>query len=136
MNLHASCVALNGRGVLILGPSGSGKSSLSLSLMAVGAVLVADDRTWLRRQGDLVMADAPDALRGRIEARGVGILAAEACGPVPLVLVTDLGREEDHRLPPERHTEVLGLSLPLVLGPCTPHLAAVLKQYVLGGRAF
>lgn len=55
--LHASCVALDGRGLLILGPSGSGKSALALELMALGADLVADDRTEIEGQGpDLVAA--------------------------------------------------------------------------------
>ena len=46
--LHGSCVAVEGRGVLIVGPSGAGKSSLALALMALGAELVADDRTEVR----------------------------------------------------------------------------------------
>ncbi len=64
---HASCVAYGGRGVLILGASGRGKSALALRLMALGAVLVADDRTDLCREGDSVMARAPDAIKGMIE---------------------------------------------------------------------
>jgi HPr kinase/phosphorylase len=43
--LHASCIALEGRGLLILGPSGAGKSSLAIRMMALGASLVSDDRT-------------------------------------------------------------------------------------------
>ncbi|MDF3605645.1 serine kinase [Paracoccus sp. DMF-8] len=134
MNMHASCISLGGRGLLILGPSGAGKSSLALSLMAIGAGLVADDRTCLRREGAQVIADVPDTLRGRIEARGAGILAADAAGPTALALIVDLGRVEDQRLPPERTHDLLGVSFPLVLGPYTPHLAPVLKQYLLKGR--
>ncbi|MEF9600929.1 HPr kinase/phosphatase C-terminal domain-containing protein, partial [Paracoccus sp. PXZ] len=74
MILHASCIAHRGRGLLILGPSGAGKSTLALEMMAFGATLVADDRTILRREGGRIVADAPDSIRGRIEARGVGIL--------------------------------------------------------------
>ena len=48
--LHATCIAWQGRGVLIRGPSGSGKSALALGLMAHGAVLVADDRVKLSLQ--------------------------------------------------------------------------------------
>lgn len=136
MNMHASCIGVAGHGLLILGPSGSGKSTLALSLMAIGAGLVADDRTCLRREGAQVMADAPDSLRGRIEARGAGILAAEAIGPMPLALIVDLGRTEDQRLPPERSQELLGVRFPLVFGPYTSHLAPVLKQYLLKGRVW
>ena len=49
INLHASAVALDGRGALLLGASGAGKSGLALRLMALGARLVADDRVLLRR---------------------------------------------------------------------------------------
>ncbi|MCY7339163.1 MAG: aldolase, partial [Sphingomonas bacterium] len=40
--IHASTVALNGRAVLITGPSGSGKSDLTLRLLDRGFVLVSD----------------------------------------------------------------------------------------------
>ena len=77
VNLHASCVALNGRGLLIIGPSGSGKSALALQLMASGAKLVSDDRTDVTRSNDRLIACSPAVLSGMIEARGVGILHAE-----------------------------------------------------------
>lgn len=133
--LHATTVAVEGRGLLILGPSGSGKSSLALQLMAVGAVLVADDRTDVAVEDGRLIARAPQALRGRIEARGVGILNAPVSGPVPLALAVDLGRAEDQRLPPFRSHSVAGMSLPLVLGPYRPHLYAALRQLLLTGRA-
>ncbi|MBU3030389.1 HPr kinase/phosphorylase [Paracoccus marinaquae] len=132
--VHGTTVTLAGRGVLILGPSGSGKSSLALQLMAAGAGLVADDRTDLSRVEDTVIASCPAPLRGRIEARGIGILAAAAEDPVPLALVVDLGRIEDHRLPPQREHDLLGIGLPLVFGPYRPHLYAALRQYLLTGR--
>ncbi len=136
MIVHASCVALSGKAVLILGPSGSGKSALALSLMAMGAGLVADDQTVLRREGASLVADAPEAIRGQIEARGVGILAADAVGPVPISLVVDLGRDEDRRLPPKRTHMLMDVSLPLVLGPYRFHLAPAIRQYLEKGRTF
>ena len=69
MIVHASCVALGGRGVLILGGSGAGKSGLALQLMAYGAALVSDDRTILSNRDGALQAAAPDTIRGRIEAR-------------------------------------------------------------------
>lgn len=125
-----------GRGLLILGPSGAGKSTLALDLIGRGCDLVADDQVALAPVGGAVMAQAPAALAGRIEARGVGILNAPAMGPVALALVVDLGRAEDQRLPPRRDHDVLGISLPLVLGPLTPHLGAALRQYLVAGRAW
>ncbi|MDB6176878.1 HPr kinase/phosphatase C-terminal domain-containing protein [Paracoccus sp. Z330] len=132
--LHGTTISLNGRGLLIVGPSGAGKSTLALQLMAVGAQLVADDRTDIRRAGNAIIATCPDALQGRIEARGVGILAAEHISSVQLQVVVDLGQQGDERLPPERSLELLGVALPLVIGPYRSHLYAALRQFLLAGR--
>lgn len=132
--IHASAVEIGGRGLLILGPAGSGKSSLSLALMALGARLVADDRVILCVQGDRLIADCPESLQGRIEARGIGILRAEAAGLVPVAQVVDLGQTETERLPPWRSITLSGLALPLALGPNGPHLASALMQLMRVGR--
>lgn len=133
--IHGTTVELDGKGLLLLGPSGSGKSTLALQLMAVGGRLVSDDRTDLRREGSGIIASAPETLSGRIEARDVGILYADPAGPVRLGLVVDLGQIEDLRLPPDRCHELLGIRLPLALGPYRPHLYAALRQYLIAGRA-
>jgi serine kinase of HPr protein (carbohydrate metabolism regulator) len=88
--LHASCVSIGGRGVLITGPSGAGKSDLALRLIDAGAVLVADDCTLVRRDGDTLLARSPATIAGRIEVRGVGIISAEHVEDVPVVLVVAL----------------------------------------------
>lgn len=134
MQLHATTVSIRNAGLMILGPSGAGKSTLALELLAVGASLVADDRTDLRRDGADIVASCPPALSGRIEARGIGILAANAAGPVRVAQVVDLGTGPDERLPQSRSYDVLGVALPLVTGPYRPHLYAALRQLLLGGR--
>lgn len=137
--LHASCVAVGDRAVLILGASGRGKSGLALQLMALGAVLVADDRTCVELRGEdakkQVMAEAPPVLRGLIEARGVGLLTAEAVGPVAVALVVDLDRTETERLPPLRSFTLLGQTLPLVHMVDSPAFPAAILQYLKGGRS-
>ena len=135
VQFHASMVALQGRGVLILGPSGSGKSSLALELMAVGAQLVADDRTDLALVEGQVIGSCPAPLVGLIEARHVGILSADPAGPTVVFAVVDLGQEEVDRLPRSRSHDLLGKPFPLVFGPYRPHLYAAVRQLVLGGRA-
>ena len=132
--LHASAVALAGRAVLVLGPSGSGKSALALELMALGCGLVSDDRTELTLLDGHLVASAPAALRGRIEARGVGILAADPVPPAVVILAVDLGRQEPDRLPKFRHFDHAGASVPLVLGPLRAHLPAAILQYLKGSR--
>lgn len=132
--LHASTVAFRGRGVLICGRSGSGKSALALGLMALGAGLVADDRTEVTARDGDVIAACPPALSGRIEARFVGLLAAVPHGPAPLALVVDLDHTEDQRLPPFRWREIAGIRLPLLHNVALPHFPAAIRQYLLQGR--
>lgn len=137
--LHASCVAVDDRAVLILGASGRGKSGLALRLMSFGAKLVADDRTCLYLEngddGPRVLSDAPRVLRGLIEARGIGLLTAEPVGPVPVVLVVDLDQVEATRLPQRQYMTVLGQSLPLVHMVDSPAFPAAILQYLKGGRS-
>ncbi|WP_333908240.1 HPr kinase/phosphorylase [Primorskyibacter aestuariivivens] len=127
-------MAFDGRGVLVLGVSGAGKSTLALNLMAMGADLVADDRTCLSRSGDHVVADCPNALSGMIEARAVGLLNANAAGPTKLCLVVDLDKSETDRLPPFRSTRLLGVDMPLLHNVAQSCFPAAIRQYVMHGR--
>ena len=68
--LHGTAVTVGVRGLLILGPSGSGKSRLALKMIALGANLVSYDRVWLNKIGTGFELQAPEQIRGRIEARG------------------------------------------------------------------
>lgn len=132
--LHASCVAQDGKAVLILGASGTGKSGLALQLMALGADLVADDRTILTPDGDTLWASAPDHLNGLIEAREVGILRVPAAGRQHVALVVDLNEVETDRLP-QWHTRVIsGIPIPLLRKSDAPHFPAAIKTYLRGQR--
>ncbi len=132
--LHASCVADSGQAVLISGAAGSGKSSLSLQLMAYGAELVSDDQTVVRLSEGRLLASAPDTTRGLIEARSVGILRAKPVQNIPLSLVIDLDQTEDKRLPHPRQVQVLGQKLPMLLGVDAPYFAAAVLQLLRNGR--
>jgi hypothetical protein len=75
INIHASCVAIGGKGVLILGDSGAGKSDLALRLIDGGARLVADDRCDLFVRAGKLCASPPPRIAGLLELRGIGIVA-------------------------------------------------------------
>jgi serine kinase of HPr protein (carbohydrate metabolism regulator) len=112
--LHASTVATAGRAVVIMGPSGSGKSDLALRLLDRGFTLVSDDRTIVKRDGDRLIASAPPNIAGKLEIRGIGIVDMEKAGDTPVALLVEL-TNEIQRLPdesPER--PVLGVKLPLI----------------------
>lgn len=132
--IHGTCVAWEDRGLLILGASGSGKSSLALSLMAFGATLVSDDRVILAKVERDVTAAAPDGLRGLVEARGLGLLTAEVSEPVKLCGVVDMDETEQTRLPKAHWATLLGERLPLVYRVDAPHFAAGLLQMLKSGR--
>lgn len=111
--IHGTVVALAGQGVLLRGRPGSGKSDLALRLIERGGRLVADDRVDLTLRRGRVVAAAPRALAGLIEARGVGIVAVPRRARAPLALVADLtDRARVERMPAPDRCVLLGVSLP------------------------
>ncbi|MCL6678550.1 HPr kinase/phosphatase C-terminal domain-containing protein [Sphingomonas sp. RG327] len=111
--LHASTVAIDGRAVLIMGPSGSGKSDLALRLLDRGFSLVSDDQTIVRRDGDRLIASAPSQIAGKLEVRGIGIVEMPTEPEAPVSLIIEL-TGDIQRLPDEdRELRVLGVPVPL-----------------------
>ena len=106
MQIHGSCAARDGHGVLLLGPPGAGKSDLLLRLLEGGFTLVADDQVCIEDG----LASAPPPLAGLLEVRGLGIVRRPFVRQVRLALAVRLERAP--RMPsPARHTET---ALPLV----------------------
>ena len=127
--MHASCISIAGRGALLVGPSGVGKSDLTLRLMHGAAQiaaqsdgrtspvdLVADDQVIIERRGDQLVARAPANLAGLVEVRGLGILRMPFAAEAGLYLVVDLAKScAIERLPdPMPSLEILGHRLPLM----------------------
>ena len=116
--LHATTVATRSRGawrgVLLLGPSGAGKSDLALRLIGRGWRLVSDDYTRLWASDGALFAAAPQRIAGRIEARGVGIVAAATRPVARVMLAADCAPEAVERLPEPRRRAFSGIELPLL----------------------
>ena len=87
---HGTAVSYNGSGILILGPSGSGKSDLALRLINEGADLIADDQVLIKLVGKALQLSAPDSISGLIEVRGVGIIKIKPVCYIPLSLIVEI----------------------------------------------
>lgn len=113
--VHASAVVVEGVGVLILGPSGSGKSDLALRLIDGGGLLISDDQVELAAEGGHLIARAPATIAGLIEARGIGIRRVATTPAARLSFALDLARDGQgiERLPEPAHATYLGIDLPL-----------------------
>ncbi len=133
--VHATCVAWDGKGVLIQGDAGQGKSALGLELMGVGCALVADDRVILQKVGNDVVAHCPDTIHGLIEARGLGILNADAIDEAVIRLVVDLNKTEMDRFPTRRMVTLCGVDLPLIYRIEASHFGPAILQFLKAGRS-
>lgn len=118
-SIHASCVIVGEAGVLIRGPSGSGKSSLGAALVerAAGqglfARLVADDRVLIAARNGRLVASTPAAIAGLIERRGVGIVPAAHLADAVVRLVVDIELAPERMPEPDERTVTLeGVALP------------------------
>ena len=128
--VHATCVAIAGRGVLLAGKSGSGKSDLALRLIDRGAMLVSDDYTELRGVGDSLLAQAPATIAGRIEVRGIGIIGMPTADRVAVCLYADLDRAPG-RLPEPETIRLAGLDIPLFALSALEPSAPIKLEYAL-----
>ncbi len=114
VQIHASCVAIDGMALLLRGPSGAGKSDLALRLVDGGARLVADDRVDLAPDGKGgLIARCPQAIAGLLEVRGLGVLPVPTMDAAPLCLIVDLGTPDD-RLPDPAFDHIAGVTLPRI----------------------
>jgi HPr kinase/phosphorylase len=119
MNVHATGIVLAGTGVMLRGPSGSGKSLLALLLIddfearAQDATLVADDGLEVTIEGSSLTMAAPSTIAGMIELRGRGIVSRPHVEHARLGLVVDLV-ETLERMPEDSafSTEMLGVRVP------------------------
>ena len=134
--VHGTAVSAHRRALLIVGPAGSGKSSIALAMMALGAGLIADDRTLLCPVlGGAPRASAPQGLPPAIEALGLGLLIADLAAPAAVAAVVDLSHTETERMPPERRIRLLGYEIELYHNIASPYFPAALMQYLAKGRA-
>lgn len=136
--VHGTCVTFGDIAILLRGESGAGKSDLALRLIELGAMLVADDRVSMARDGDRVIVAPPSRLSGLLELRGVGILRLPHAAAARLGLVVDLvSSSAPERLPQVAWCEYLGVRVRLMsLAPFEASAAAKLRiaAHAVAGR--
>ena len=120
---------INGSGVLIVGSSGSGKSSLAINLLALGSKLVADDQCELVKKNNRFSVSKPASLPKSIEIRGIGLVSVPMVVETSLDWVVNMDEAETERMPNLRFTEIDGYKIPTVFGKNMDDLAS--RIYVL-----
>ncbi len=133
MTIHGVLIEIFGLGVLILGPSGIGKSECALELVLKGHRLITDDAVELTRLGiDRLSGSGGDVLKHHMELRGLGIInIRELFG----ISATGTSQNIDFAVKLERwksdaeydrlgleqsSVEFLGVSIPLIGMPVAP----------------
>lgn len=144
-NLYGVMMCIYGKGVMITGKSGVGKSELALDLISRGHMLVADDRVDVSRIHNDIIGRAPTLLRKMLEIRGVGIIdvtrlfgantylnKCELDFIVNLIKLEDM-TEKDRLNPVAETTNVLGLEIPTLSIPITEgkSLSVVVESAVI-----
>ncbi len=121
--VHATCIVIRDRGVLITGPSGAGKTTLALRLMGLAerlgqfCALVGDDRVLLDPEGSRLVARPHPAIAGLIERRGSGIMPVKSEPSAVVGLVIELVQGPLDRMPDAKNLTIglAGVTLPRIL---------------------
>jgi HPr kinase/phosphorylase len=131
--IHATCVDIKGSGVLIVGRSGAGKSSLAVGLLALGSSLVADDQCELIAKNKGFSISKPGSLPNSIEIRGIGLVSVPMIAKTSLDWVINMDEVETDRMPNLKFTEISGYRIPTIFGKNVDDLAS--RIYVLVSNA-
>ena len=128
--IHATALSINDCAVLITGASGSGKSSLGLQLISLGAKLIADDQVFITHRDDGVWASKPEALPALIEARKTGLISVPMASPARVGLVVNLDLIQTQRLPEAEFTNLLGENITVWRKSDAAHFPATIFLYL------
>lgn len=122
-NIHATAIIIGKTGLLFLGPSGSGKSSLAFSCLAaakplgLAAALIADDRVLIASHDGSITAECPPSIAGLMEIRYTGIVRLPYISKAEIqYAIRPVDPVTAERLPPEdEQIDVTGsIRLPLI----------------------
>jgi len=112
--LHASSVEIDGKGVVILGKSGSGKSNLAIKLISMGAKLISDDQTYCKLKDNKIIISKPKTTPNFIEARGIGLIKTPMVMSAKLFCFVNITNIELERLPYEEKKYCFGKKIKMI----------------------
>jgi HPr kinase/phosphorylase len=112
--LHASSVEIDGKGVVILGKSGSGKSNLAIKLISMGAKLISDDQTYFKLKDNKIIISKPKTTPNFIEARGIGLIKTPMVMSAKLFCFVNITNIELERLPYEEKKYCFGKKIKMI----------------------
>ena len=129
-SVHGGLLSIYGKGVLIRGESGMGKSEIALELIKRGHLLVADDRVDCYRIHNKIIGKAPELLRDMLEIRGIGIINVARMFGVSSVLskaeinfevvLQEWDKDKDYDrvgIEEKKYETILGLDIPKIILP-------------------
>ncbi len=131
-SIHGVLLDILGIGVLLLGPSGIGKSETALDLVVRGHRLVADDIVIIRKKAGFVFGSGSAIIRHHMEIRGLGIInvkdlfgvaAVRETKKVELVIELvewDASEEYDRLGLDDRRYTMLDVAVPMLRLPVRP----------------
>ena len=145
--IHGVFLNIYGKGVVIRGDSGIGKSEIALELIKRGHLLIADDTVELYHIGQGIVGKAPQVLKNLLEIRGIGVIDVSKMFGVASVLEknsVDLIIQLDRWLPSREYTrigaeeddvteDILGVDIPKIVVPVTGgrSMSAIIEAAVM-----
>lgn len=133
--MHATAIAVNDQAVLLRGPSGCGKSSLAVQLIALGGLLIADDRCVVSLNEGELWVSSPPSLPPLIEARGVGLLKVPMSPQCRLALVVNMDILVTARLPEPQLTKICEHQVKMMDKSDAAHFPSAVLLYLKHGIA-
>ena len=112
--IHASSIDINGKGVVILGKSGAGKSNLAIKLISMGAKLISDDQTHFKFKENKIIISKPETTPNFIEARGIGLIKVPFVVSSKLFCFVKITNLELNRLPNAKNKYCFGKKIKLM----------------------
>ena len=148
--IHGVFLNIYGKGVIIKGDSGIGKSEIALELVKRGHLLVADDAVELYHLGQSIVGKAPEVLTNLLEIRGIGVIDVSKMFGISSILdkdKVDLIIQLDRWVPSREYTrvgveendsteEILGVKIPKIVVPVSSgrSMSVIIEAAVMNMR--